>query len=135
MLEKTKSFVFGAGKIILALSIVLWFLASNGSELYENANAIVKKESVNLELSEDELNQKISSYKLEHSYIGMAGKMIEPAIKPLGCDWKIAVGRLHVGGIWNAEIGLRIAVLGRRNGVRPCGSDPPIHMSREFKMM
>lgn len=94
VLEKTKSFVFGAGKIILALSIVLWFLASNGSELYENANAIVKKESVNLELSEDELNQKISSYKLEHSYIGMAGKMIEPAIKPLGYDWKIGIALL-----------------------------------------
>ena len=69
-------------------------LASNGSELYENANAIVKKESVNLELSEDELNQKISSYKLEHSYIGMAGKMIEPAIKPLGYDWKIGIALL-----------------------------------------
>ena len=41
--EKTKSFVFGAGKIILAISIILWFLGSNGiTENYENATSIVE---------------------------------------------------------------------------------------------
>ena len=41
--EKTKSFVFGAGKIILAISIILWFLGSNGySDEFENAEQIVK---------------------------------------------------------------------------------------------
>lgn len=41
--EKTKSFVFGAGKIILAISIILWFLGSNGfTEKYENADAIIE---------------------------------------------------------------------------------------------
>ena len=43
VIEKTKAFVFGAGKIILALSIVLWFLASNGGESYENVEKIVVK--------------------------------------------------------------------------------------------
>ncbi|MFK5973185.1 MAG: ferrous iron transport protein B [Flavobacteriaceae bacterium] len=43
VLEKTKSFVFGAGKIILAISIVLWFLGSNGySKEFKNAESIVK---------------------------------------------------------------------------------------------
>lgn len=42
VLEKTKSFVFGAGKIILAISIVLWFLGSNGfSDEFKNAETIV----------------------------------------------------------------------------------------------
>lgn len=42
--EKTKSFVFGAGKIILAISIVLWFLGSNGySEDFKNAETLVKR--------------------------------------------------------------------------------------------
>ncbi|MGB5555580.1 MAG: ferrous iron transport protein B [Flavobacteriaceae bacterium] len=40
--EKTKSFVLGAGKIILAISVILWFLGSSGySDNYENAEAIV----------------------------------------------------------------------------------------------
>ncbi|PIB28546.1 ferrous iron transport protein B [Maribacter sp. 4G9] len=44
VLEKTKSFVFGAGKIILAISIILWFLGSNGfSNDFENAESIVEK--------------------------------------------------------------------------------------------
>ena len=41
--EKTKSFVFGAGKIILAISIILWFLGSNGiTDNYENAESIIE---------------------------------------------------------------------------------------------
>ncbi len=41
--EKTKSFVFGAGKIILAISIILWFLGSNGiTDNYGNAASIVE---------------------------------------------------------------------------------------------
>ncbi|MCF6348747.1 MAG: ferrous iron transport protein B [Flavobacteriaceae bacterium] len=94
VLEKTKAFVFGAGKIILAISIVLWFLASNGPSSFKNASEIVKKEYSNQKLSESEVNQKIASYKLEHSYIGIAGKAIEPAIKPLGYDWKIGIALL-----------------------------------------
>ena len=92
VLEKTKAFVFGAGKIILALSIVLWFLASNGPTAYKNASEKVKEE--NPTLTNIELDQKIASYKLEHSYIGIAGKTIEPVIKPLGYDWKIGIALL-----------------------------------------
>ncbi len=90
--EKTKSFIFEAGKIILAISIVLWFLASNGpGEKFTNAAAIVKNEVVNQQLPQSELDNKIASYKLEHSYIGIVGKTIEPVIKPLGYDWKIGI--------------------------------------------
>ncbi|WBX76830.1 ferrous iron transport protein B [Tenacibaculum ovolyticum] len=92
VLEKTKAFVFGAGKIILAISIVLWFLASNGPSSYKNAEKNVIENVANKQLSEAELSHKIASAKLENSYIGIAGKVIEPVVKPLGYDWKIGVG-------------------------------------------
>lgn len=93
--EKTKAFVTGAGKIILALSIVLWFLASYGpGENFKNAESIVLKEVLqnnDANFSEDLLAQKTAAYKLENSYIGIMGKAIEPVIAPLGYDWKIGV--------------------------------------------
>jgi len=92
VLEKTKSFVFGAGKIILAISIVLWFLASYGpGEAFNNAEAITTKAYAGQNLTPEELQQKISSHKLEHSFIGITGRTIEPAIRPLGYDWKIGI--------------------------------------------
>ena len=113
VVEKTKSFVFGAGKIILAISIILWFLGSNGfSDKFKNAEEIVKDRieeqglntysqnyiSNNLaahpDAKERAIAQEIASYKLEHSYIGYAGKAIEPLVKPLGYDWKIGIAVL-----------------------------------------
>ncbi|QRE11502.1 ferrous iron transport protein B [Flavobacterium psychrophilum] len=88
VIEKTKSFVFGAGKIILALSVILWFLASYGpGENFKNAREIVSKQKS----STKNLENDIASYKLENSYIGIIGKSIEPAIRPLGYDWKIGI--------------------------------------------
>ncbi|WP_033959710.1 ferrous iron transport protein B [Psychroserpens jangbogonensis] len=92
VIEKTKSFVFGAGKIILAISIVLWFLASYGpGDEFNNAEDIVTTEYASQNLSDVELQQKIASHKLEHSFIGIAGHAIEPTIRPLGYDWKIGI--------------------------------------------
>nr|BFF39281.1 ferrous iron transport protein B [Tenacibaculum mesophilum] len=92
VLDKTKAFVFGAGKIILAISIVLWFLASHGPSSYENAEKSVVENTANKNLSEEDLAKKIASAKLANSYIGIAGKTIEPVVKPLGYDWKIGIG-------------------------------------------
>ena len=139
--EKTKSFVLGAGKIILAISVVLWFLGSNGySEEFNNAEEIVtqrvesqgfsayNQESIAKDISiyelglqdsiasnsynisadavadsvqfvravltEKALQQEISSFKLENSYIGNMGKAIEPIVRPLGYDWKIGIAVL-----------------------------------------
>ena len=91
VIEKTKAFVFGAGKIILAISIVLWFLASNGPESFKNVEKNITENVMNKNLSSDEIQTKINSAKLENSYIGIMGKTIEPAIKPLGYDWKIGI--------------------------------------------
>lgn len=90
--EKTRLFVWEAGKIILAISIVLWVLATNGpgKRIDEAVKAIDKpltKDKKVLETYEKQVN----SAKLENSYIGIMGKTLEPVIKPLGYDWKIGI--------------------------------------------
>jgi ferrous iron transport protein B len=90
--EKVKVFILDAGKVILAISILLWALATYGpSETMRNNIAKAKKESKELRLSEEETNQSIASAKMESSYIGHLGHFIEPAIRPLGYDWKIGI--------------------------------------------
>ncbi len=74
MYERAKIFVKDAGKIILAMSIVLWFFAS-----YPKVD------------DSDTANKRS---QIEESYVGQIGKFIEPAIKPLGFDWKIGIGLL-----------------------------------------
>ncbi len=92
VVEKTKAFVFGAGKIILSISIVLWFLASNGSgENFNLAEQIVTQQNQQHPLSAAEFSNAVASQKLENSYIGLMGKSIEPVISPLGYDWKIGI--------------------------------------------
>ncbi|MCW8898580.1 MAG: ferrous iron transport protein B [Flavobacteriales bacterium] len=89
--NKVKIFLFEAGKIIIAISIVLWGLSSYGpgdtfekieekytSPAYENEN-------------KDKINNLIASEKLEASYAAYLGKTIEPLIKPIGFDWKIGI--------------------------------------------
>ena len=88
--EKTRTFVTEAGKIILAISILLWILASYGpGNDFSNAAEIVETQYP--ESSGEVLENKINAYKLEHSFIGILGKAIEPAITPLGYDWKIGI--------------------------------------------
>lgn len=92
VLEKTKAFVTGAGKIILALSVILWYLGSHGlSDDFNNAEKIITQQNQNKTISTEEFEDQVNSFKLENSYIGYMGKAIEPAIRPLGYDWKIGV--------------------------------------------
>jgi len=92
VLEKTKSFVTEAGKIILAFSVLLWLMASFGpGEPFTKADTIVREANINNPLTEEALEAEIASYRLEHSYIGILGKAIEPVIRPLGYDWKIGI--------------------------------------------
>jgi len=92
ILEKTKAFVFEAGKIILAISIVLWVLASYGpGQNMQEAEVKVLSDVAMKGLSEQAIEDHIAAYKLEHSYAGIIGKAIEPVIKPLGYDWKIGI--------------------------------------------
>lgn len=89
--EKSTGFVLGAGKIILAISIILWVLGTFGmGEKFNNAEKIVKTEKPNL--SDEELENEITAYKLEYSFLGYMGQAIEPIVKPLGYDWKMGIG-------------------------------------------
>ncbi|WP_445714597.1 ferrous iron transport protein B [Flavobacterium sp.] len=92
VLEKTKAFVTGAGKIILALSVILWYLGSHGlSDDFNNAEKIISEQNKNKTISPEAFEDQVNSFKLENSYIGFMGKAIEPVIQPLGYDWKIGV--------------------------------------------
>jgi ferrous iron transport protein B len=92
VVEKTKAFVVGAGKIILAISVILWFLASYGpGKDFNEAEAIVKERTAEKPLNEIDFENEVASQKLENSYIGLMGRAIEPAIAPLGYDWKIGI--------------------------------------------
>lgn len=92
IVEQTKTFVFQAGKVIIAISIILWVLASYGPrEAMDNAREVVQQESSNLRLTPEGLESRVAAYKLEHSYAGIIGKWMEPAIRPLGFDWKIGI--------------------------------------------
>ena len=90
--EKVGTFIVEAGKVILVISIVLWFLASYGPPKdMQDAESLARTEALSLNLSETETEDMIASAKLEASYAGHLGKMIEPAIRPLGFDWKIGI--------------------------------------------
>jgi len=93
MYEKSKTFVIEAGKVIIAISIILWVMATFGpgdrfeniDKKYESALADTTKNTTHIETL-------IATEKLENSYVGILGHWIEPAIRPLGYDWKIGIG-------------------------------------------
>jgi len=92
ILNKTKVFLFEAGKIIIAVSIVLWVLSSYGpGDKMANIDAKYATEFANSNSDLGSINEKIATDKLEVSYAGHIGKFIEPAIRPLGFDWKIGI--------------------------------------------
>jgi ferrous iron transport protein B len=92
VVEKTKTFVTEAGKIILSLSIILWVLASYGpGDGFSNAASRITNNPDNQTLTQSELSQMIATERLENSFIGILGKTIEPVIRPLGFDWKIGI--------------------------------------------
>ncbi len=84
IVEKVKIFLFDAGKVIITISIILWFLSS-----YAPGNRFEKIDAKWAGIEDAEAS--ITAEKLEVSYAGIIGKSIEPAIKPLGFDWKIGI--------------------------------------------
>jgi ferrous iron transport protein B len=92
MVQKAKIFVFDAGRVIIVISLLLWFLSSYGPgsrmQKVEDKYAVLMQQ---LPGKKDSLNKHLSSEKLQNSYAGILGKTIEPVIKPLGYDWKIGI--------------------------------------------
>lgn len=92
MYKSVKAFVFEAGKIIIAVSIVLWVLSSYGpSGRFDAIDEKYRSIPLNKAYAAEEIDRMVSSEKLENSYAGILGKGIEPVIKPLGFDWKIGI--------------------------------------------
>lgn len=92
MYEKSKTFVVEAGKIILAISIILWVMASYGpADKMAAAEASVVMPTNPTEEEMDRYRGEVSNKKLEASYASVVGHWIEPVIKPLGYDWKIGI--------------------------------------------
>jgi ferrous iron transport protein B len=90
--EKLRVFVTDAGKVILAISIILWAMATFGpSNQMQLAEKNVRQSAKHTTLSKAETEQKVAAIRLENSYIGILGKTIEPVIRPLGYDWKIGI--------------------------------------------
>lgn len=92
MIEKARIFVTDAGKVIMIISLLLWFLSSYGpgnkmEETKTKYTALIAAQPTKT----DSLQKQLLSEKLQHSYAGILGKTIEPVIKPLGYDWKIGI--------------------------------------------
>ncbi|GAB3936390.1 ferrous iron transport protein B [Larkinella terrae] len=88
--DSVASFVWQAGRVIVAISIVLWVLASYGpGDALEQAENRIRQEYANR--STEEIENRVASERLESSYAGLFGKVLEPVIKPLGYDWKIGI--------------------------------------------
>ncbi|MBL0293704.1 MAG: ferrous iron transport protein B [Saprospiraceae bacterium] len=90
--EKVRSYVFEAGKVIIVIALLLWFLASYGPKSkMADGYALAQKEAAEKQLNPIETNALANAYKIENSYAGILGKAFEPVIKPLGYDWKIGI--------------------------------------------
>jgi ferrous iron transport protein B len=86
--QKVRSFVFDAGKIILTISLILWALGNFGPA--NSMDDAERKIRTSYTASPD-FGHRIAEARLENSYLGTIGKFIEPAIRPLGFDWKIGI--------------------------------------------
>jgi ferrous iron transport protein B len=92
MYDRAKTFVLQAGKVIIAVSVILWVLASYGpGDRFEQIERKYRAPQYTNRLNPGELTKAINSEKLESSYAGTLGHIIEPVIKPIGFDWKIGV--------------------------------------------
>jgi ferrous iron transport protein B len=91
MYDRSKAFVLQAGKVIIAVSVILWVMASYGpGNRFEQIDKKYNQPTYKT-MTPDDLRHAIASEKLENSYAGMLGHAIEPAIRPLGFDWKIGI--------------------------------------------
>lgn len=92
MVEKARIFVFDAGKVIMLISLLLWFLSSYGpGDKMETVESKYAAMIAAAPAQADSLNKVQSAEQLKYSYAGILGQAIEPAIRPLGYDWKIGI--------------------------------------------
>ena len=92
MVNKAKIFVTDAGRVIMVISLILWALSSFGpSKRMEIATQRYEQQLKQPGADTALISEQWQTAKLENSYAGILGKSIEPAIAPLGYDWKIGI--------------------------------------------
>jgi ferrous iron transport protein B len=92
--DRSWLFLRKAGTVILAVSIVLWFLASYpapGPEGVELERRIAAAVEAGDEARVASLHNDLAGLTLRNSFAGRAGRLLEPVIAPLGFDWKIGI--------------------------------------------
>jgi ferrous iron transport protein B len=124
MYEKSKTFIFEAGKVIIAISIVLWVLATYGPP---KRFAEIDKKYATIELKKDSvqvstLERDKAAERLENSYAGILGHVIEPVIKPLGFDWKIGIALVTSFAAREAFVGTMATIYSVDNGEEAVGT-------------
>lgn len=125
VLDKIKSFVIEAGKVIFMISVVLWFLASfsfPGEQ--EKTRMQARTEAGNLNMNADETEHYVASQLLEHSFAGKIGKSIEPFIAPLGFDWKIGIALI-------TSFAAREVFVGTMSTIYSLGPDSDVNTLKE----
>lgn len=96
MWERSRLFLRRAGTVILGITILLWFLATyphNASldqQFAARRKAIAAGPDAPAQLAA--LDKEQEGARLRDSFAGRMGRMVEPAIAPLGFDWKIGIG-------------------------------------------
>jgi ferrous iron transport protein B len=92
MFDRAKTFVLEAGKVIIAVSVILWVLSSYGpGDTFKQIEKKYQGPQYGQKMKPSEIEHAIASEKLESSYAGHLGHVIEPVIKPLGFDWKMGI--------------------------------------------
>lgn len=118
MYEKAKTFVFEAGKVIIAISIILWVLATYGPpkrmEQVETKYAKIEASKDSVQISTLERDK--AAERLENSYAGILGQTIEPVIRPLGFDWKIGIALITSFAAREAFVGTMATIYSVEGG-------------------
>ncbi len=129
ILDKIKVFLFEAGKVIIAISVILWVLSSFGPPgVFDAIEKKFANTAYTADIPADEIETKIASEKLESSFAGIFGHAIEPAIKPLGFDWKIGIALI-------TSFAAREVFVGTMATIYSVGSDDSDTQSIREKMM
>lgn len=125
--EKVKVFLFDAGKVIVAISIVLWVLASfgpgqefrNTASRLEHLQSLPESDSLVVRTQNDSIIRTLEAEKLELSYAGHLGKVIEPVIRPLGYDWKMGISLITSLAAREVFVGTMATIYGAGDADNP----------------
>ncbi|TAH42869.1 MAG: ferrous iron transport protein B [Bacteroidetes bacterium] len=128
LLEKVKIFLFDAGKVIVAISIILWVLSSFGpSGVFDSIEKKYEGQSLSGQIQASEVSRLVQTEKLEASYAGKLGHFIEPAIEPLGFDWKIGIALI-------TSFAAREVFVGTMSTIYSVGGDESAKLTIKEKM-